>query len=407
MELNAGTVDREEWKGRIAQAVKSAFWGVGITPDADNVAFATQELRRRLLSPKWHEEGRRFEAEYALGRLARFSVLTTVAEANEPRYGGGWEQTTDEALALVKDPFYGGSLLRLFGDHDEMLRSAPYEVQFTHASAETQRYRNNPYALPSFRIVDRSFAAYRCDWTNGQRKGVTHEQTTYHSHAMLTEHKERYAECLRRALPGYMRWLGLSSLGDKDRNVVTLIKREHFDDVEIKRRLRIPHSSYSDLMARLSRRGYEETLDSEGRRVLEYNPVLDSTQRFMDKVARDRILALSIPDLIADSDRLFAQVADTKTLTPTGVAHLARVQRSELLMARAGLEEIERHDHRLRDFIKVSIEKPVIGKGISLKEVEEILARMSWAKAKELVFRSLRYQRPVSELISMERLLAG
>lgn len=404
MELYSKRIESLEWNALARRAVVAAFNAARYSPDDHDVETALQEVRRRVLAPRWHEEGDRQDADRFLWRMARFEVRTILADRLGPKAGPVWQTAEPGAFDGKDDPFYGGTLLRLLGD-EENPETAPYEVRFIHDEVEVGKYRADVYATPSFRIVDRSFATYNPTWRNGQRRRLNHELTTYHSHQALDHHKNRYADCLARAMPGYMSWLGMQSLKPKARRVVRFINGTHLDDAAVKRQLEIPHSTYSELMARLEARGFEEDKDREGRRVIKYNPVLDSTQRFMDSVARDRILGLSAAQAIEESPELFARVADSTRITSDDVARIARTQRAELLKAKMGRDVIERHDDRLRNFLKLCIEKPVIGKDMDLRQVDRLLSELTDTEAKEVVFKSLRFQKPILELLNEDRLL--
>ena len=71
------------------------------------------------------------------------------------------------------------------------------------------------------------------------------------------------------------------------------------------------------------------------------------------------------------------------------------------------VDAVERHDARLRMFIKAVIERPVIGQGISLKQIDAFLKGRSLDEARKLVYHSLRYQKPITELLGIGELLSA
>lgn len=411
MQLNRKRIEEKEWDARIQSAVRRAFWHAGHAPTTSDVDVASQELRIRLLKPKTHEDGTAIPVDGYLASTARFSVLTYLAERFEkvPEHVcvSSLSELTGELLDAVGDPLYGGSLLRLAGEPEEPLETAPYEVQFTHDSVEIEKYRKSSLAIPSFRIVSRKAEAINPTWRTGQRRHLSSRHLTYHAQKAVNQQKNLYAECLRRALPGYMSWLGLECLKPLDRRVIKLINQEHLGDADVKRRLNIPHSTYNGLMQRLARSGFDDYFTVKDERVIKYNPILDSTQRFTSTAARQRIFSLTAAEVIEDHEQLYRYVAETPELTPDDVAHLVRAQRVTLLMAKMSIDVIERHDARLRSFIKLAVEKPVIGKGVTLADVETILNGMTPSEARDLVFRSLRYQKPVTEMLGLGYFMAA
>ena len=417
MVINERLIDDSEWQARLAAAVRGAFDRTGYSPCQTDLDTATQSLRIRLLRPMEHEEGRTMWADRFLRRTAWFCVLTYLAERHE-RAEGRWllsldalaQDSDDEASSELNrklDPLYAGSLLRLGGEMDDVLRSAPYEVQFLKEDAEVSMYKRNPYSVPSFRIVAKGAEALRGNWRNGQRLRLSHEHVGYHGQQAIKDQRSRYATCLRRALPQYMHWLGVQGLKETDRKVILLVNREHLGDAEVKRRTGIPASTYNGIVGRLTRHGFEDCLNAKKERVFKYNPVLDSTQRYVSPREQSRILAMSVSEVLGESERLFDLVADSTRLDPDDIARLARSQRVELMTAKMGIDAIWRHDDRLRSFIRLSVESPAMGKNVSLEEVERILRATSMREARDLVFRSLRFQKPITELFSFTYAMRG
>jgi len=400
MQLIEKQINSREWSERISKSVAGAFRSVGFRPDMLDTLAVEQALRIRILGPKWHEEGKIRSSEGYLRAIARFCVLTYLVERDA---GDSLESCiTMEPEKLENfDPLYGGSFLRRMADDDEILQTAPYEVQFTYEAPEVSKYRKDPFAIPTFRVVDRKDAAIRTRWRNGQQKYMGFQDTSYHSHRALQHQKDRYTACLRRAMPGYMNWLGIDALRPVDRQVLRCINDSHLCDADVKRQLKIAPSTYYDLMARLAKRGFEDFEGTDGLRVLKYNPVLDSTVRFMDRDSYERIFSLSTAEVIEENDHLFERILASTRLTADDVMQMARKQRQELLKAKMGLDAIERHDARLRVFIKRSVERPVIGKGVTLEQVETLLKRVPKEQARNLVFRSLRFQKPITELFGL------
>lgn len=323
MPILSKLIDTQTWTDDTERVVRHAFAQLGFRPSSNDVDEAMQTFRYRLLNPRTYEEGDRMGSNRFKRENAKFSVLTYLAE----RMGGRPKEVglcslsdLDESQEPSEDPLYGRSMLRRFGESEDGLRTAPYEVQFTSSYAEASRYRKNEYALPSFRIISGEAAAINPSWRRGQRRGLPYDSVNCDYHDALELQKDAYADALRQALPGYMRWLGVDALKPLDRSVVHLINRDHLADADVKRRLRIPHSTYHDVMARLASRGFEDFPKRKAGRMISYNPVLDSTQRYMNQATRAQILALRAEDLLAEdpafTDASFHTMALRRMMSP-------------------------------------------------------------------------------------------
>lgn len=384
---------------RIDQALRTAWSRCPRTPDDYDWLSAKSLLLDRISKPRDFEEGKSWHEPTFLAMNARFCVKVHLAEV---LYGDQQKgiMYLDEADLDRCDPLYGGLWL---GDEDEWLKTAPFEVVFSTSSVKLGKYRENPYYIPSFSIVERTHLAERRFVKKGQRRNLNYFEVPYHSHRSLHRQRTRYESALKNALPGYLKWRGLSSLTRTQRLIVLETNRTHASKGEVQNSLRIKKSTYYDALDGIFYRGFDEDIDRNGKRILTYNPVLDSTVRIIDEQALCILKRRPMMEVIVENEYLFNQILGDPYISPSGIAEKAFEQRQAEIRAKMNMDAIEQHDKRLRQFIRFSIEEPVMGKGATVEEIDAMLKMVGRKKARQLVYESLRFRRPVLELIGLER----